>query len=413
MMILQTQTKPSPMSRGGCNRRRRMLWGGFRRRRAPGAMDLDAVVLVAVMAVLSLMVAACGGGEADDSAADDGEAGSSDSSNGSERLSDYLGIPGFNADPDQQQAFYMQQEQQAQESIAACMASEGFEYIPAVRPLQSGFAFGGADDEEEFAREQGFGITTSISAFGDADVDTVGQSTDDDNWTDPNEEIVAALSESERQAYNGAFYGADMTSFGDSDADGEEDGSSSSAFGDFGDGCMPQAYEEIYSSLAVVFEELDLESMYEEMTTGPESQAVFGEWSQCMSAQGHEYESPEDMYDDVFDDFQSRLEEIGAHHDDPFSGMSPEEVEQMMADKSPEERVDLFEQAEAEARAEIDQEALQELQDEERGIALANFECSEEIRMDERLDEISARYEARFIADNRVALEGIKNKSEE
>ena len=134
-----------------------------------------------------------------------------------------------------------------------------------------------------------------------------------------------------------------------------------------------------------------------------------------MSAEGYEYENPDDMHENVFNDLHSRLNEIDGYpgHNDPFSGMPQEEVEQLMADKSPEELADLYMQAQAEAQAGIDQEALKELQDEERSIAVADFKCTEEISAYERFDEILARYEARFIEENRDVLNNIKNKLEE
>ena len=98
-----------------------------------------------------------------------------------ERLSDYLGMPGLTADPEQQQAFYIRQEQQIQESIADCMIAEGFEYIPAVQPPQSDSTFGGADSREEYAREKGFGITTEIGRSIDYEA---ASHSDDDNKMD-------------------------------------------------------------------------------------------------------------------------------------------------------------------------------------------------------------------------------------
>ena len=62
---------------------------------------------------------------------------------------------------------------------------------------------------------------------------------------------------------------------------------------------------------------------------------------------------------------------------------------------------------EDEAQAGTDQDALAELQAEERDIALANFECSEE--MNERLDDVASKYEAEFIAENAEVMESLQN----
>ena len=56
----------------------------------------------------------------------------------------------------------------------------------------------------------------------------------------------------------------------------------------------------------------------------------------------------------------------------------------------------------------MDQEALAALQEEERNIALANFECSED--MQEEINAISAEYETGFINENRAVLDELRDE---
>ena len=123
------------------------------------------------LVLVALVVAACGGtssgdttdpsegggtgtGETVDEAPTE-TAGTEPDEEEPETLSDYLGYD-FD-DPEAAAARAMEDQRRVEESIARCMAQEGFEYIPAVRPASSSqFAF----DQEEYAREQGFGITT-------------------------------------------------------------------------------------------------------------------------------------------------------------------------------------------------------------------------------------------------------------
>ena len=314
-----------------------------------------------------------------------------------ESLADYLGPGlGFGADPEEQQAYYARQEQRVQELIAECMVQEGFEYIPAVRPIPDG-AFGDFASEE-FARERGFGITTS---FGDEGA-LFGL---DDDWTDPNQAIVEALSDSEREAYYETLHQPPEPTGTETNPDtGEEVEVYDNGFGG---GCSGQAFEEVYafSDLEDIYEQLDLESMYERLEADPRVQAMTADWSQCMSSRGYDYEDPEAMYESVYTEFQARLEEITGQAGgfvDPFLGLSEEEIEEFMADKSPEEMQDLFVQAQREAASLVDQDALAALQDEERDLAVANAECSAE--MQQWIEELLREYEAELINDNRALL---------
>ena len=108
------------------------------------------------LVLLALVVAACGGTASVDptesSVADSVGAGEvvdeppTDSTvtepgeNEPETLAEYLGYD-FN-DPEAAAARAMEDERRIEEMIARCMAQEGFEYIPAVRPADSArFAF--------------------------------------------------------------------------------------------------------------------------------------------------------------------------------------------------------------------------------------------------------------------------------
>ena len=317
-----------------------------------------------------------------------------------ESLADYLGPEfgfGFGADPEEQQAYYARQEQRVQELIAECMAQEGFEYIPAVRPIPDG-AFSDFASEE-FARERGFGITTS---FGDEGA-LFGF---DDDWTDPNQAIVAALSDSEREAYYETLHQPPEPTGTETNPDtGEEVEVYDNGFGG---GCSGQAFEEVYafSDREDIYEQLDLESMYERLEADPRVQAMTADWSQCMSSRGYDYEDPEAMHESVYTEFQARLEEISGQPGgfvDPFLGLSEEEIEEFMADKSPEEMRDLFVQAQREAASLVDQDALAALQDEERELAVADAVCSAD--MQQRIEELLREYEAELINDNRALLE--------
>ena len=156
-------------------------------------------------------------------------------------------------------------ERRVQESIVSCMAQEGFEYVPAVRPQGLGFV---ASDQEEFTRERGFGITTW---FGEENLFSAG----DEDWVDPNAEIVASFSESERDAYREVLYGE--STFGDPGATRDVE-----PVGDlWGSGCNGKAYEEVFGAMNAVFIELgpQLEEFNQRVEADPRFRDAEAVWA--------------------------------------------------------------------------------------------------------------------------------------
>ena len=326
-------------------------------------------------------------------------------------LQDYLGGLSFGADPAESAAYFNQQEQRVQELVAACMANEGFEYISATQPINDTF-FGGGDSGLEFADEFGFGISTT---FGETDSPFV-----DEAWVDPNDAIVTELSDSERTAYYEALYGFDPqfeeSGFASSDVAGtvpNEDEPSLEREETLG--CRDEANEEVYAfeATTTLLQQLDIESLQAQVEADPRGAEIFMDWSDCMAQNGYNYETPEALYETVFQEFSDRLTEIVGSQGgfvDPFEGMSEEEVSEFFNSKSEAEIEDFFAQQEQQAQQNVDQEALTALQDEERGLAVSNAECSES--MNEQLQDIYLEYEAIFVAENRAALEAFRAERE-
>jgi len=305
-------------------------------------------------------------------------------------------------DPAAAQARYQEQEVRIQELIRSCMAEQGFEYIPATMPTPD---FEVSFDQEEYAREQGFGITTW---YGNEDAFFGGEEPD---WVDPNQEIVDAMSESERDAYYEALHGP--PDFGTPEID-EESGETFYVSEGFGGGCWGAAAEEVYGAEGGqdIWEEFqpELEAMYERMQSDPRIVAANVEWSMCMADRGFDYESMDDMYMTIFDDFQKRLDEIVGPNGgfaDPFEGWTEDEINVFFEEKTPEEVDAFFQQAQQDSMQDIDQEALAALQQEEIDLAVAAAGCSKD--MDDLYMEISTEYEADFIAEHRAKLEALRD----
>ena len=211
----------------------------------------------ALALALASIAAACSSGDPVGEPADGGEPADEPTT-----LAEFLGAPWLSFNPEDQETMFVRQQQQVQEMVADCMAREGFEYVPTAAP-QSDFFYSDPFDAE-FAREHGFGITTSLDTMGEASSDAFVA----DNVSDPNTEIVDALSESERAAYFEALYGGEPSAGALLDPDtGEVE-----EFSDLGDrGCMGRAQSEVWENdkMEAFFEQFDMESMYERVGDGP------------------------------------------------------------------------------------------------------------------------------------------------
>ncbi|MDH3396872.1 MAG: hypothetical protein OEM81_03470 [Acidimicrobiia bacterium] len=360
------------------------------------------------MAVVSALIMVLGGCGGDTEATTDGSASAdptatSDAPDGSEpeTLAEFFGWIGGD-DPAAAQAQFQEQETKIQELVRLCMAEQGFEYIPATQPVPD---FEVTFDQEEYAREQGFGITTW---FGNEEQFFGGPEAD---WVDPNQVIVEAMSESEQEAYYEALYGP--PDFGTPEVD-EESGETYYVSEGFGGGCQGKAAEEVYGNeggqqLWEVFQP-ELEAMYERVQSDPRIVAANEEWSACMGDRGYDYESMDDMYMTVFEELQKRFEEIvgpNGGYADPFEGWTEDEINVFFEEKTPEEVDAYFQQAQADVKQDVDQAALAALQQEEIDLAVAAAECSHDV--DDLYMEVSNEYEAEFIVEHRAELEALRD----
>lgn len=361
---------------------------------------------ILVIVAASILLAACGqgGGTSAEDGSDTDDQTETTTGGGEESFADFFGYG--SEDPQEAQAQYMDEEARRQELIRTCMADEGFDYTPVVPPDDS-FQAWDPGDEEEFAKTQGFGITTW---YGNEDAFDRGV-----EWEDPNQEMVEAMSESERQAYYDALYGTEQEQMeGTTTETDPETGEEYYVSEGFGAGCEGEASEDIWGDQSAsqdLWEEIGpaMQAMYERVEADPRIQALDEEWAACMAEAGYDYEGRNQMYETVYDDFQQRFDAIvgpNGGYVDPFEGWTEEEVNAFFEEKTQDEIDAFFEDAQQQTREDIDQEALAALQQEERDVAVANLECA--AGYDEKYQEISAEFETEFIAANREILEQIR-----
>lgn len=357
---------------------------------------------------IALLLAACGGGVTEDTSDPDASTETSQddpSASGEETLAGFFGWG--SEDPEAAEAEYREQEARIQEIIRVCMAEQGFEYRPMLPP-EDAFQVYGAEDEEERIAKEGFGITTW---YGREDQFDHGM-----EWEDPNQEIVEAMSESERQAYYEALYGTEEEQMEGSYTEVDpETGEEYTVYEGNGAGCQGRAYDEVYGeqeALNDLWEEINpqMEAMYERIQADARIVELDAQWVACMAEAGFEFENRQNMYDTVFDDFQMRLDAIlGPHggYGDPFAGWTEEEINAFFEEKTEDEVNAFFEAAQEESFANVDQEALAALQQEEIEVAVADYECGK--NHIETYEEVARDYESEFIAANREVLEMIRD----
>jgi len=178
----------------------------------------------------------------------------------------------------------------------------------------------------------------------------------------------------------------------------------------FGDGCRGQAYEEVYGAQTEIWEKLgpELEELWQRVQADPRFEEADRQWVVCMADRGYSYDGIDSLYEEVFEDFQRRLDEItggGGGFADPFEGWTVEEIEAFFEERSDAEIEDFFAQASRQEMDEIDQDALAGLQQEEIDLAVVAFECQQPLM--DTYEELQREYEGRFIRENRDVLDEI------
>jgi hypothetical protein len=225
-------------------------------------------------------------------------------------------------------------------AIAACMSDAGFEYVPidpvTFREAMSSLAAVPGLSDEEFVSQYGYGFSTlpPVQSFGAGD---------------ENRQIFEDLSEQDKVAYERELWGDNPEAtfvFMLENEDFEGAG-----------GCTKTAIEEVFTEEQ---RNPNFENPFDkQVEQDPRYQAAVGEWSDCMAEEGYDYESPEDAEDELLE-----------RYNDLTRGQPPETLEG------------------------ADQEALTELQGEERAIAAADLACAEEhlIPVEEQVErDISGR----------------------
>lgn len=261
----------------------------------------------------------------------------------------------------QDQSDFEEQQAKAEELTAACMADEGFEYIPVdyssqyVEMDESDFE---DQNTEEWVAENGYGMNPTPEQVEEQNE----QSTE---IVDPNQDYIASLSEGEQAAYFEVLYGP-----GPDESEIDEDGSYEYNWEEAG--CSGKAQheaggEDLWNSDEYADLIDAMNAVWEDLETAPAIKAVNAEWASCMADAGFpDLRSKQDAFDIV-------MNENNALWEGTETGPTDEET--------------------------------QAARDHEIEVALADFRCAEEVNYNDVQLKTQFELEEQFIADHKAELD--------
>lgn len=256
-----------------------------------------------------------------------------------------------------------------EEAVADCMQEAGFEYVPRTMDLSgtpATYDEAYSLEPAEFAAQYGYGITTLMFTA------------ENNQVTDPNEQIRSALSPSARQAY-------EATLWGEGDVDGDPAAApscSNRAYAEaYDDGDIGVTVDQIMTELSALFDDLD--ALHERVSRDPRVVDAVESWRRCMADGGYpELDHPDDAAADIV---------VRA-----YDAMVPADEGEVAGDAGV--------VVEGDARFVIDPREFAELQREEIALAGVDYACRE-AHYTATLVEVAGQLEREFVQAHRNDLE--------
>lgn len=295
-------------------------------------------------------------------------------------------------------------ERQVQDLITTCMRAEGFEYRPFVPPMAaSTISTGPQWGTREFAEKYGYGMST----------DPYPQPSPDNQPVDPNQAIVDAMTDSEREAYYAALQGAPMMAESSSVASAPAtdpsaaptvetttpaaDETSAAQPVEMADtGCWGKASEQVWGNgfqRSGEFDDLQnrMSQLWDQGQKDPAVVEAQDRWSTCMADAGHPGLATVDAAQQSINDRVNQLYESLPHPD-------PSELQTA----SP--TADIVTGNPVTAAP-----GYQQLQTDEIALAVADFDCRDKAGYQKTFDEANQRLQQQFVDDNRAELERFRD----
>ncbi|NOY54879.1 MAG: hypothetical protein GXP34_02735 [Actinobacteria bacterium] len=335
--------------------------------------------IVAALAAFVFVVAACTNPTVADVSP-------SDSADGL-RIFDFIpGVEEFGSG--EQIAIENAREQAQQQAISDCMAEQGFVYIPVVQVLRDDDATN-LEAEREYAAQYGFGISTAVLADLQRN-GSIGQGDENDlsGEHDPNDEIVQAMGESERNRYEATLYGPELD-IDFSNMTQDEIDAAVDAF-EFS-GCEYDAFsvETVLSRFNSKFGGA-MDDATKGLEFDPRIVSAREQWPACMAEGGYEFQSQTAVTTYIF----SLLESTGAVSDIQLvEGGSAFEIGEVVSDPQGEYAAAVAEVAAAEV-----------------AVAIVVFGCNERVQTVRQ--QVYVEAEQAFVVENLKDLERFRLDNE-
>ncbi|QYH35454.1 hypothetical protein [Salinibacterium sp. M195] len=251
---------------------------------------------------------------------------------------------------------YIAEANAAEELIAECMADEGFTYLPVDQTDNYSF-----DDSELADRNTEEWVAANGYGYNLTDEQQAAQNEEAENYVDPNQDYVMALSESEQTAYYEVLHGPQPTEEEMNDPD-----FSFEPLGCYGTANSEVRGDQIYSDPQYKNLIDSMSKLWEEQQETPEMKKFNAEWSSCMADAGHPDLATKDA---VYDFMNAQSEEAWADG------------------------------------VELSKEKRTELRDQEIDLALADFHCSEDLDFEQKTLAAQFKLEEKFVAENKAELD--------
>jgi len=269
---------------------------------------------------------------------------------------------------EQDEEFYAAQAKEVEELVASCMNDQGFEYIPVDQTQYTSFDWDPNEREtEEWVAANGYGVNLTEEQQEE-------QNAEFEDFTDPNDDYRASLSESESTAYWEALYGPQPT-----EDELNEDGSYEYTWEN--GGCYGVSQHEVSGDQAYDQDEFKpifdaMGKLYEDQSKDPRMKELNAKWASCMADAGY------DDFKEQFDAAQSIYDQQNEFWDNNTDGSSP------TAEQTAEWR-----------EVELD-------------TAMADWKCKQETNYTQEALKVQFELEKQFIKDHKAEIDELVAFSE-
>ncbi|WP_411698254.1 hypothetical protein [Conyzicola sp.] len=258
------------------------------------------------------------------------------------------------------------QQKKVEELVATCMAEEGFDYTPVDQSQYQGMSFDDEDrDTEEWVAEHGYGMNQTPEEIEEMNAQS-------EDFVDPNQSYIEALSVSEQEAYYEVLYGPGPS---DEEMAAMEEDSGSYEYNWETAGCQGAAQHEISGEDLTQSEKYkplmdELNTIWEKLQKSPEIVKIEAEWAACMADAGWaDFKKKEDASTEVSE----------ASNEYWATGTTEEPDDALKA----------------------------EWREYEIEVALADFKCAEKVDYQDKYLAAQFEFENQFIADHKSELDAM------